>query len=279
MKPVGPIFTAELLPVLDEKLFSLLRSITSTEWNNQTIAPEWKVMDVAAHLLDGNIRSLSMLRDGHIGEQPGSINSNKDLVEFLNTLIADWVRAMKRVSPAMIIELLEITGKEYCTMLKSLDPFAKSLLPVAWAGETQSPNWFHIAREYTEKWHHQQQIRLAVDQAEPLYAKELYHPHLDTSMRALPFHYRNMKGTAGEFIRLSITGDGGGEWHLYNDGLTWVLMSDISGPSICEILIDGTVAWRLFTKGISRAEAEKYVTFYGRIDLGEKIFDMLAVMA
>ena len=125
MKPAGPIFTAELLPVLDEKLVSLLRSISSKEWFNQTIAPEWKVKDVAAHLLDGNIRSLSMLRDGYFGEQPGNINSNKDLVSFLNQLNADWVRAMKRVSPAMIIELLLITGKEYCTMLQSLDPFAK----------------------------------------------------------------------------------------------------------------------------------------------------------
>ncbi len=78
---------------------------------------------------------------------------------------------------------------------------------------------------------------------------------------------------------LIITGDGGGQWRLYNDGVNWVLMSDISGRSVCEIIIDGTIAWRLFTKGISRAEAEKYVTISGRADLGEKLFDMLAVMA
>jgi hypothetical protein len=56
-------------------------------------------------------------------------------------------------------------------------------------------------------------------------------------------------------------------------------MSDITGRSVCEITIDGTIAWRLFTRGISRAEAVKYVTISGREDLGEKIFDMLAVMA
>lgn len=279
MKPVGPIFTTELFLVLDEKLVSLLRSISSKEWFTKTIAPEWNVKDVAAHLLDGNLRSLSMLRDVYFGEQPGYINSNKDLIVFLNTLNADWVKAMKRLSPAMIIELLVITGKEYCTLLQSLDPFANALLPVAWAGETQSHNWFHTAREYTEKWHHQQQIRFAVGQAEPLYAKELYHPHLDTSMRALPFHYRNMKGNSGEFIRIIITGEGGGEWDLYNDGVNWILMSEISGRSVCEITIDGSIAWRLFTKGIFRAEAVKFVTISGRAVLGEKIFDMLAVMA
>ena len=279
MKPVGPIFTADLLPVLDAKLVSLLRSIADKEWRIQTIASEWTVKDTAAHLLDGNIRSLSMLRDGYFGEQPGNFNTTKDLIVFLNTVNADWVRAMKRVSPAMIIELLVITGKEYCTMLQSLDPFENAMLPVAWAGESQSHNWFHIAREYTEKWHHQQQMRLAVNQAGPLYTKELYYPHLDTSMRALPFHYRNIKGTAGEFVRFIITGEGGGEWYLYYDGMNWLLMYDISGRSSCDISIEGSVAWRIFTKGISRAEAEKYVTISGRTDLGEIIFDMLTVMA
>ncbi|MEJ7682555.1 MAG: hypothetical protein WKG06_32810 [Segetibacter sp.] len=28
-----------------------------------------------------------------------------------------------------------------------------------WAGEKKSKNWFHIAREYTEKWHHQMSSR------------------------------------------------------------------------------------------------------------------------
>jgi hypothetical protein len=35
---------------------------------------------------------------------------------------------------------------------------------VAWAGEAESKNWFHVARDYSEKWHHQQQIREAVSQ-------------------------------------------------------------------------------------------------------------------
>jgi hypothetical protein len=48
--------------------------------------------------------------------------------------------------------------------LKELDPFAEAIFSVGWAGEEKSLNWFHIAREYTEKWHHQQQIRLAVGQ-------------------------------------------------------------------------------------------------------------------
>ena len=32
---------------------------------------------------------------------------------------------------------------------------------VAWAGEERSPAWFDVARELTERWHHQAHIRLA----------------------------------------------------------------------------------------------------------------------
>ena len=42
------------------------------------------------------------------------------------------------------------------------DPDAPAVFSVAWAGEDKSAHWFDVAREYTEKWHHQQQIRDAV---------------------------------------------------------------------------------------------------------------------
>jgi hypothetical protein len=44
---------------------------------------------------------------------------------------------------------------------KSLDPLAPAAFAVSWAGEETSSNWFDTARELTERWHHQQQIRLA----------------------------------------------------------------------------------------------------------------------
>jgi hypothetical protein len=34
-------------------------------------------------------------------------------LHFLNRLNADWVAATRRMSPAVLIELLEVTGKEY----------------------------------------------------------------------------------------------------------------------------------------------------------------------
>ena len=47
-----PILCAHLLRKVDLPLIDLLQSLSSEEWNLQTIAPRWKVRDVAAHLLD-----------------------------------------------------------------------------------------------------------------------------------------------------------------------------------------------------------------------------------
>ncbi len=274
-----PISTIDLFPILDKKLIELLRSLDEADWEKQTIAPLWKVKDIAAHLLDGNIRTLSMLRDGYFGERAEQINSYQDLVDFLNGLNADWVKAMRRVSPAVLIDLLESTGKEYIDFLKTLPPHGTATFPVAWAGEAESENWFHIAREYTEKWHHQQQIRLAVGKTQELYSAALYFPYLDTAMRALPHHYRDVTANEGEVIQFTISGEGGGAWFLYREPKCWVLLAECELPPVCEVQIDGEIAWRMFTKGIAKQEAARQLTITGKTKLGERVLDMLAVMA
>ena len=60
-----PLLTAHLLPVIEARLIELLRSLRPDEWEIQTIAPAWKVKDVAAHLLDTQLRKLSLVRDGY----------------------------------------------------------------------------------------------------------------------------------------------------------------------------------------------------------------------
>ena len=56
------IETTHLFPVLDQKLIELLKSLSPEDWNKQTVAKLWTVRDIAAHLLDGNLRTLSLSR-------------------------------------------------------------------------------------------------------------------------------------------------------------------------------------------------------------------------
>jgi uncharacterized protein (TIGR03083 family) len=275
--PVIPVPVIHLFPVLEEKLIQLLHSLTAEEWSKPTIARLWTVKDVAAHLLDGNLRVLSHLRDNYFGDPPATIASYNDLLLYLNKLNADFVTGMKRVSPATLLQLMESTGRQYCAQVASLEPFATALFAVSWAGDTVSPNWFHVAREYTERWHHQQQIRDALGKP-GIMQRELYHPVLATFMLALPYTYRNTPAAPNSLVKISITGEAGGDWWLIKKD-DWQLTMEQDLPVAAHTSIDGTIAWKLFTKSWRRKDVENYITVEGDLSLGAPVLEMITVMA
>ncbi len=268
----------DLLYQLDIRLLDLLRSLAPGEWNAQTLAPQWKVRDVAAHLLDGNLRTLSMLRDGYFPPPSAPIDSYAQLVKHLDQLNADWITAARRLSPQVIIDLLAATGREYNDYLTALDPAAPAVFPVAWAGEDQSANWFHLAREYTEKWHHQQQIREATGRPGDLLTYPLYHPYLDTSVRALPYHYREVAAPSGTTIAFLFQGEEEKSWWLLKVQEGWALHTGKVADPTCVVRIPDDCAWRIFTKGITRSAALAQATITGPRHLGEPAFSLLAIM-
>lgn len=271
------IETLHLFPKLDQKLIEVLKSLSSEDWHRSTLAPQWQVKDIASHMLDGTLRGISMSRDSYFGEQPDEINGYQDLVSFINRLNADWVKACKRLSPEVLIHLLEICSPLYTAHLKELDLQGEALFSVAWAGEDSSKAWFHIAREYTEKFHHQQQIRLAVGKDAELLEESLYLPYLETSMRALPHHYKDTDAPEGTVLKFGV-GDISKNWFLSREMNTWKL-SPNSTHWKTEVIIDKEIAWQLFSKGISKDEIGDRVQINGQSELGEKFLDILAVIA
>ncbi len=279
MKSVEPIFVTELFCQIHGELLSLLRNLSADDWNKPTAARQWAVKDIVAHLLDGDVRRLSYQRDKAPMVPPETpIKSHGDLVGFLNQLNSDWVRAAKRISPELLIKFLEVTGAQVCELFKSLDPFAPALFGVAWAGEQESQNWFDIAREYTEKWHHQQQIRDAVG-ATPLTGRKWLYPVLDTFLRVLPYTYRDTQADEGSSVAFIITGEAGGAWTLKREGGAWKLYSGESDDAGCQVRMDQDTAWRLLTKGLSREDATARVEITGDERLGAPTLGMLAIMA
>jgi uncharacterized protein (TIGR03083 family) len=271
-----PIETVSLFPILDEKLISLLKDLSAEDWDRPTRAKLWTVKDVATHLLDGNIRTLSISRDNYFGEVPDNVNSYQDLVRYLDRLNADWVSATKRISPRLLIDLLDATGKQFCEHLRTLDPFQPAIFSVAWAGESTSRNWFHIAREYTEKWHHQQQIREAVGRL-GIEDRQLYHPVLATFIRAIPHNLRCVKTESGLTVQIVITGKAGGEWFFQFDGETW-FSTTLSDNIVCKVTLPDTHAWKLFTKGLSTQEKEHLIKIEGDKTFAQPVISSVAIM-
>lgn len=273
-----PINTLPLFPLLDLRLLEMLRELTPEEWNRPTIAKQWTVKDIAAHLLDGNLRGLSVSRDGYFGISSEAIHSYQELVGFLNRLNHQWTDAAKRLSPPLLISLLELTGKEYHEHLLSLNPFDEAVFGVAWAGQERSENWFHIAREYTEKFIHQQQIRDALGK-EPLFSEILFRPFISTLMYALPVAYKNTEAPEGTIIALQIGSATGEEYRIIRNYNGWSLTEVSEAIATSTIQMNPDTAWKVFSKGISPEMALEQVTITGNAALGKITLEMVAVMA
>lgn len=272
-----PIFTAHLFPALEAKLIELLRSLTPAEWEMQTIAPAWKVKDVAAHLLDTQLRKLSRIRDRYVHGDTPVLRSKDDLVVFVNGLNRDGVEMYRRLSPQVLISLMEVASRESAAFHQSLDPFAEAGFGVSWAGEEKSLNWFDTAREYTERWHHQQQIRLATGRP-GIMTREFYYPVLDCFMRALPFAYRSKESEPGTHLRFDVAGDCGGSWFLHREDDRWELADAPRGRELASATIPQEIAWRVFTKGIERNAAETQVSVGGDRALALHVLSMTAII-
>lgn len=272
---LGPILVAHLLGKVDALLLDLLRSLSPDEWEKQTIVPKWKAKDVAAHLLDTQLRKLSLVRDGGTAE-PVTIRSDADLVAFISRLNEEGVRVLRHLSPPVLISLLEMSSRESAAFHESLDPFAPATFAVSWAGDQTSPNWFDTARELTERWHHQQQIRLAVNK-QGIMTPELYHPVLDCFLRGLPHAFRNVDAAPGTLVAVNITGDCGGDWFLQRDKDSWLLMDHAQATPSARVTIPQEIAWRIFTSGMDSAYVSQAL-IEGDQRLGQAVLRLKAIV-
>lgn len=271
-----PILAAHLLRRVDAKLIELLRSLRPEEWDLQTVAPAWKVRDVVAHMLDTVLRKLSMVRDHCFVEQV-EIRSSQDLVDFVNRLNREGVALYRRLSPSVVVDLMDLVCRQSADFHESLDPFAPAAFNVSWAGESTSLNWFDTARELTERWHHQQQIREATNRP-GIMTPELYHTVLDCFIRGLPYAFQSVNAPSGTVVSLQILGDCGGIWLLAKPESQWSFVPSSPARPSAQVKIPQQIAWRVFTKGISRPDAIAQSSIEGDRRLGERVFHLTAIV-
>ena len=273
---IGPIHAAHLLRKVDAKLIELLRSLTPEEWSLPTIAAPWTVRDVAAHLLDTPLRKLSLARDSCYVEA-AEVRSPHDLVELINRLNREGVAVYRRLSPTVLIDMMQLACEQGARYHESLDPFAPASFAVSWAGEDSSLNWFDTARELTERWHHQQQIRLATNRP-GIITPELYHPVLDCFLRGLPHTFRNTAAPDGTTVLVEITGDCGGSWCLLRASDGWHFGLPSREGSAATVSIPQELAWRLFTKGLPAGSDREQIRIHGDRALGTVVLGLTAIV-
>ena len=278
LAPLPLLDTREMFRPVSMQLVELLRALAPDDWQMPTIAGTWRVRDVVAHMLDTSLRRLSFHRDALTPPPPAQpITSERDFVAFINGLNATWVAAAQRLSPRVLTDLYERAASEAAAFFESQSLDGPALFPVSWAGEGASANWFDIGREFTELWHHQQQIRLAVGAADLTDARYL-HAVLALSMRALPHAYRDVPADAGDTIVLDVTGASGGVWTLARERDRWSILEGKPDSETTHVRIDQDAAWQLLFNALPEPGARRATHVTGRAELAAPLLRTRSVI-
>lgn len=280
MEPLTPIYTADLFAPLHATLMELLRGLEEAEWDRPTIAGTWRVREIAGHLLDIDLRKLSGGRDAHRAAVRPASDSYADILSFINDQNATGVTYAARLSPRVIVDLLAVTGTWVSTYVASLPPHASASISVLWAGERHSENWMDIGREYTERWHHQMQIRDAV-KATPLLDRRWLDPVLDLSVRAFPRAYAHVTAPVGTTVTFEVidnAGDDRGAWSIVREASAWTVLRGHAEHSHATVRADADAAWRLLYHALPADRARTTLAITGDAALVEPMLQARAVM-
>jgi uncharacterized protein (TIGR03083 family) len=271
------------IPVLDAfrvvngALLELLGSFGAEDWHRATVHKDRSVKDLAAHLLHGSMRRVTGLRDQYRPPVGKKFSTTEELTQFIQDDNRAFMEGMARVSPQIIIELIARYDPEVLRLFESLDPAAPGL-GVAWAGEWISQNWFDVAREYTEKWHHQQQLRDATGRP-ALYDPMLLAPALETFARGVPFAYRSLEAAGGTSISILVKDLAGVAWTLRRERDAWSLWSGAVANPETAISASADTFWRVWTKGVSPATALESFEITGKRNNAQPLARFVATMA
>jgi uncharacterized protein (TIGR03083 family) len=270
-----PLFPGERAALLD-----LLRELSPAEWAAPTICPGWSVKDIAAHLLGDDVGRLSGGRDGYDNPDFATgldVTTLPGLIAAIDRHNAVWVAAMRRVSPPLLIELLRLSGEWSAAYFATLDLQAIGMA-VDWVGPEPAPVWLDLAREYTERWVHQQHIRDAVGRP-GLKERQWFEPVLEAFVLGLPRALAAAAAADGAIVRLTITGEAGGGWLARKSGGRWAVLPNEEIAATAEVELDQETAWRLFSKGISPNDARQTARIAGDSALADRVFDTVSILA
>ena len=247
-----PFDYKSLFEVENDRLLTLLRSLTPSDWSRSTPCPGWDVHGLALHLLGGSFSVISWLRDGFRGTSAPNDSDEQGFIDWLDDLQAGWVTAARRLSPRLLLELLEWSAKGFVEAMDAQDPSAIAA-DVSWASADPVPVWVDHARELTEKWIHRQQILQALDQPSDL-RPDLARPVLEALRWAYPYRLGEHQSEAGAFVQIDIVDEQlGQQWRLVSNGESWEF--DGSNPTVelASMSFSGEQAWRLLTNNYDAA--------------------------
>jgi uncharacterized protein (TIGR03083 family) len=262
LRPAPTVDVLDLAPEERAELAALFRSLDPDQLETPTICKSWSVHDIGLHLLGDDLSVIARRRDGHSRAIIEAADLSELIVE-LDRRNERWVEAARLISPPLLIELLEVTGALTQRHFESL-PSDEPGEAVAWAGMDPAPNWMSVAREFTERWIHHQQIRDALKRP-GLNGPRFVAPVLAILLRSMVPAYRGIEAKPDTAVAVYIEGRAGGEWALVRSDGDWALNEGRVSDPAATIACDQDTAWRFLSRNLGRKEAEPRITLRGRL--------------
>lgn len=126
---------------------------------------------------------------------------------------------------------------------------------VDWAGPDPAPIWLDLAREFTERWHHQQYIRHAVGQP-GLTESRYLRPVLETFVRGLHRSLRHVDSPVGASVQLEIGNNTNHVWFATREHEGWELHEGRLETPTAQVTFPADLAIKLFTHEIDSEVAK-----------------------
>lgn len=263
-----------LYPAERAELVSLLRDLRPDEWDAPTECPAWSVKGIALHILGDDFSLLSRQRDG---ATPSVVLDGTEnlLAGVLDRFNEQWVSAATFFSPELLVELLERTGEWTHRWYTDVDPDRLGE-PVWFVSPEPAPYWMISARELSERWIHQWQIRRAVGR--PGLPHDPYtRAATAVVVRGFPQGFSVLPAPDGTTVAITLADDG---WTLRRDGGTWSLTDGASAGATVRIDLDDDTAAGLFSRGLSVDDAQARLRIEGDEELaGALRFGLAAFFA
>lgn len=275
-----PIETLHLFQDLNQELIYFLADLKPEEWLLPSPIDGRTIKDLASHLIDGSLRRISMQRDHYFEADTKIPQNHNELVELIQNKNNEWILATRRLSSRILVEMLKKYEQEVYELYCRLKPEDEALFSVSWAGQKKSPNWFDIARDYSEKWHHQMQMRMASGR-NLLISERFLTPLYETLLLGLPEQLnRNALAITEHILEVEIFGEIRLRKRLINNGSHWDFFENFEEEANTIVKVPASIGWILFTN--TDRNKEKYIgqiQFTGNELLAKSVLYLTAVMS
>jgi uncharacterized protein (TIGR03083 family) len=225
-----PLDLRPLMRTVRARLDELVADLADAEWRRATVCPGWSVADLVAHVIGDDLGRLSRTHDGAAGPpwRPG-----EDLPAYLDRINDEWVVAFRRLSPAVLVSLLGAGGVEILALWDERIAVDDATGAVSWAGLEEGVGWMDHARDTTEYWIHEQQLREAVGR--PHHDPDEVGAVVDVLARGLPHALAEVDAPEGAQVAV-VADDLGLAWRIdRRDGRWWFggrsPATDVADPS------------------------------------------------